>query len=105
MTPIGFDSQKGMWGWPSAIFLACQSVRSSILQATRDLDDQLEKKKRKLSLITRAWRRDDRCQSRMSALFLLPLSQPDARAATVLVDELDAGGLERTADCKFVGGS
>ena len=32
------------------------------------------------------------------ALFRLPTSQPYAWSAAVLVDELDAGGLERTAD-------
>jgi hypothetical protein len=32
------------------------------------------------------------------ALFLLPLFQPQARAATVLVNEFDAGGFERAPD-------
>ncbi len=32
------------------------------------------------------------------ALFLLPLFQPQARAATVLVNEFDAGGFERALD-------
>jgi hypothetical protein len=36
-------------------------------------------------------------QDLISSLFLLPLSQPHSRAATVLVDELDAGGFQARA--------
>ena len=37
------------------------------------------------------------------AFFLLPLPQPDTRAATILVDELHPARLQRTADSQVIG--
>jgi hypothetical protein len=39
-------------------------------------------------------------KSRRLTFFMLPLSQPDTRSATVLIDELHAGSLQNTRDCR-----
>jgi hypothetical protein len=42
------------------------------------------------------------CPSKPSSFPLVPAAQAHTRAAAVLVDELDAGGLERAANSEII---